>query len=273
MKQVDLSGKTALITGGTMGIGLASALELGAAGAQTVLTFKWGSSKEEEILKLFENHGAPKPMFFEADVSREEDTLSLIDRLKGLVAGIDIFVSNAGFGLKPESLDDYRKKSLYKTFDYSSWPIVDYTKRVKEGFGRYPRYVVGISSNGPDRYYRAYDYVAASKALLECFTRYLAVHLRQEGCRVNSVRFGMVRTASFNAIFGDDYFNWLKKSRGIDESDLLRTEDCGKTILALCSGLMDAMNGQIIEVDLGLPFIDNAMMDYIDMRNKKNSDN
>jgi len=272
MKQIDLSGKTALITGGTSGIGLASALELGAAGTQTVLTFKWGTSKEEEILELFKNRDALKPMLFEADVSREEDTISLIDTLKNSVAGIDIFVSNVSFGFKAETLDDYRKKSLYKTFDYSSWPIIDYTKRVKEGFGRYPSYVVGVSSNGPDHYYRGYDYVAASKALLECLTRYLAVHLYQEGCRVNSVRFGTVRTASFNAIFGDDYFSWLKEFKGLDESDLLNTEDCGKVVLALCSGLMDAMNGQIIEVDLGLPFVDNAMMDCINMRNKKNSD-
>jgi len=272
MNPIDLSGKTALITGGTGGIGLASALELGAAGAQTVLTFKWGSSKEAEILEFFGKRGALKPMLFEADVSREEDTVSLMDRLKDLVAGIDIFVSNVGFALRAENLEDYRKKSLYKTFDYSSWPIIDYTRRAKEFFGRYPSYVVGISSNGPDHYYRGYDYVAASKALLEFFTRYLAVHLYQEGCRVNSVRFGTVRTASFSAIFGDDYFRWLKDFKGVDESGLLSTEDCAKVVLALCSGLMDAMNGQIIEADLGLPFVDNAMMDYINMSSKKNPD-
>lgn len=269
MKMIDLSGKTALITGGTGGIGLASALNLGAAGAQTVLTFKWGSSKEGEVLEFFERCDAPKPMLFEADVSREEDTVSLMNSLKDLVNGIDIFVSNVGFALKAETLDDYRKKSLYKTFDYSSWPIIDYTKRIKEGFGRYPRYVVGISSNGPDHYYRGYDYVAASKALLEFFTRYLAVHLYQEDCRVNSVRFGMVKTASFSAIFGDEYFRWLKDSKGVDESDLLSTEDCGKVVLALCSGLLDAMNGQIIEADLGLPFVDNGMTDYINMRSRE----
>jgi len=269
MKPIDLSGKTALITGGTGGIGLASALYLGSAGAQTVLTFKWGSSKEGEILEAFERRGAPKPMLFEADVSREEDTVSLMDSLRDSLAGIDIFVSNVGFALKVETLDDYRKKSLYKTFDYSAWPVIDYTKRIKEGFGSYPRYVVGISSNGPDHYYRGYDYVAASKALLEFFTRYLAVHLYREDCRVNSVRFGTVRTASFDAMFGDEYFGWLKDSKGIDESALLGTEDCGKVVLALCSGLMDAVNGQIIEADLGLPFVDNSMMDYINMRSKK----
>jgi len=40
-------------------------------------------------------------------------------------------------------------------------------------------------------------------------------------------------------------------------------------VLALCSGLLDAMNGQIIEADLGLPFVDNVMTDYINMRNRE----
>ncbi|MCK5250284.1 MAG: SDR family NAD(P)-dependent oxidoreductase, partial [Spirochaetaceae bacterium] len=74
MTAIDLSGKTALITGGTGGIGLATALELGAAGANTVITYRWGSTEEEVILKLFADRGAPKPLVLEADVSREEDT-------------------------------------------------------------------------------------------------------------------------------------------------------------------------------------------------------
>ncbi len=269
MTSIDLSGKTALITGGTGGIGLATALELGAAGAGTVITHRWGSTKEEDLFKLFEDRGAPAPLVLEADVSREEDTLVVMEAIKGYAEGIDIFISNVGFALKAETLDDYRKKSLYKTLDYSTWPMIDYTKKIKATFGRYPKYVIGVSSNGPDNYYRGYDYVAASKALLEFFTRYLAVHLYDEGSRVNTVRFGTVKTPSFTAIFGEEYFQWLKDNKGLDESGLLTPEDCSKVMLALCSGLMDAMNGQIIEADLGLPFRDNTMMDYERFKNEK----
>ncbi len=269
MKTIDLKGKTALITGGTGGIGLATALELGAAGANTVITYRWGSTEEQEIRKLFADRNAPEPLILEADVSREEDTEVVMKAVKEVAEGIDFFISNVGFALKAETLDDYRKKSLYKTFDYSTWPMIDYTRKINATFGRYPKYVIGVSSNGPDHYYQGYDYVAASKALLETFTRYLSVHLYEEGCRVNTVRFGTVRTPSFGAIFGDEYFQWLKDNKGIDESDLLTTDDCSKVILALCSGLMDAMNGQIIEADLGLPFKDNSMMDYIRLKNKK----
>lgn len=269
MTSIDLSGKVALITGGTGGIGLASGLELAAAGARTVLTYRWGSTPEDEIRRLFKEQGAPAPLILEADVSREDDTPGLMERIAAEHPGVDIFVSNVGFALKAETLEDYRKKSLYKTFDYSSWPIIDYVRRAKERFGRYPSTVIGISSDGPDHYYRGYDYVAASKALLEFFTRYLAVHLYDEGSRVNTLRFGTVRTPSFEAIFGDEYFKWMNDHKGLEEASILKPADCGKVVLALCSGLLNPLNGQIINADFGLPFRDNAMMDYLNHRSRE----
>ncbi len=266
MIPIDLSNKVALITGGTGGIGLAAGLELGAAGARSILTYRWGSTPEEEIRRLFQEKGAPDPMIIEADVSREEDTPAVMEKISEEHDGVDIFVSNVGFALKAETLDDYRKRSLYKSFDYSTWPMIDYVRQAKKCFGRYPQTVIGVSSNGPDNYYQGYDYVAASKALLEFFTRYLAVHLYDEGCRVNTIRFGTVRTPSFNAIFGDEYFDWMKKNKGVGESSILTPPDCGKVILAMCSGLMTAINGQIINADLGLPFRDNTLMDYMAKR-------
>jgi enoyl-[acyl-carrier-protein] reductase (NADH) len=44
---------------------------------------------------------------------------------------------------------------------------------------------------------------------------------------------------------------------------ILTPQDCGKAVLALCSGWLDAVNGQIISVDYGLPFQDNSMMRYL----------
>ena len=105
MTSIDLSGKVALITGGTGGIGLASGLELAAAGARTVLTYRWGSTPEDEIRRLFKEQGAPAPLILEADVSREDDTPALMERIAAEHPGVDIFVSNVGFALKAETLE------------------------------------------------------------------------------------------------------------------------------------------------------------------------
>ncbi len=276
MVGVDLRGKTALITGGTKGIGLASALALARAGAQTLLTYKWGSAAGgaqgsagfDDVAELFTQAGALRPGFFQADASQEEDTERLMAELAASTGKIDIFISNVSFALRTQTLDDYKKRSLFKTLEYSTWPLVDYTRRIKARFGSYPRYVLGISSDGPDHYYRGYDFVAASKALLEFFSRYLAAHLFEEGSRVNVLRFGTVNTESFRAIFGERFFSYMREN-GVPEESLLTPEACGNAVLAMCSGLLDAVNGQIISVDYGLPFKDNSMMRYLSQEGER----
>jgi len=268
MVGVDLRGKTALVTGGTRGIGLASARALAEAGAQVFLTYKWGSPDLDAVAESFTRSGAPRPEFFQADVSVENDTERLMEELSGKAKKIDIFISNVSFALRTMSLDDYKKRSLFKTLEYSTWPLVDYTRRIKAQFGSYPRHILGISSDGPDHYYTGYDFVAASKALLEFFSRYLAAHLFAEGSRVNVLRFGTVNTESFRAVFGEGFFSFAEKN-GVPRDAVLTPEQCGKAVLAMCSGLLDAINGQIISVDYGLPFKDNSMMRYLSQERER----
>ena len=59
IKSIDMKGQTALITGATMGIGLATALQYGQAGAQTVITHRWGTVDEDEIIKQFNDVNSP----------------------------------------------------------------------------------------------------------------------------------------------------------------------------------------------------------------------
>lgn len=265
MISIDLKNKTVLITGGTQGIGKASAKELALAGARVYVTCKWGSADPEELEKEFSQAGANPPVVLEADVSNEDDTDTLMEQLKEKESSIDIFVSNVGFAPQVSTLEEYKKRSFFKTLEYSSWPIVEYTQKIKDSFGSYPKRVIAVSSDGPDHYYRGYDYVAAAKAMLEHFARYLSVHLLKEGSRVNVVRFGTVKTRSFSAIFGEEFFTFFK-NEGIPEELILTPEDCGKTILALVSGLMDTVNGQVITADYGLPFQDNTMMRFLTSR-------
>ncbi|MDA3812003.1 MAG: SDR family NAD(P)-dependent oxidoreductase [Spirochaetaceae bacterium] len=268
MIQIDLSGKSVLITGGTKGIGLASALKLAKAGAATYLTYKWGSVDLELLSRDFKKEGASvAPVFIQADVSVQEDTQMVMDKIKEKEEKLHMFISNVGFAQSPKSLEDYKKRSLYKTLDYSTWPLVDYTQSVKKTFGSFPERVIAISSDGPDHFYQGYDYVAASKSLLEFFSKYMSVHLFNEGSRVNAIRFGIVKTESFKLMFGEEFFDFMAKE-GFDESMFLSPEECADSVFAMCSGLMDAMNGQVINVDYGFPYQDNSMMRFIRSKSK-----
>ena len=267
MISIDLSGKSALVTGGTQGIGKAAALELARAGAKTYITYKWGTADEDELRREFEDLGGVPPTIVNADVSVDSDTDDLLSLIAAEHSSINIFISNVGFAPHVTTLDDYVKRSFFKTVEYSSWPLIEYTKRIHAVFGKYPERIVATSSDGPDHYYRGYDFVSAAKALLEHFARYLAAHLLEHGSRVNVVRFGTVRTASFDAIFGNDFFAFAREA-GMPERCVLSPEECGRALLALCSGYLDAMNGQVITVDYGLPFQDNLMMRFLDWKEK-----
>jgi len=265
MIPVDLKGRTALVTGGTRGIGLAVAMQLAKAGARLFLTYRWGSADTGALYEGFARVTDRKPVLIEADVSVEDDTARLLDAIAADADRVDILISNASIALLTGSLDEYKKKSLFKTIEYSTWPMIDYTRKIRERFGSYPRYIIGISSDGPDNFYQGYDFVAASKGLMEIFSRYLSIHLAPEGCRVNVVRFGPVETDSFNQVFGDGFFEYVRK-QGISDEMLLKIEDCGKTVVALCSGLLDGLNGQILTVDNGLSFGNNIIMQYLHSR-------
>lgn len=258
-----MSDQVVLITGGTKGIGLASALNFGKASARTYLTYKWGADDDfKSLYEAFDKLQAPRPQLIQADASVTEDTKALLNSIKEKESKIDIFVSNVAFAQSPKNLQDYKKQSFYKTLDYSTWPMVEYTQLIKSFFGKYPGKVLGISSDGPDHFYQGYDFVAASKALLEFFGRYMAVHLQQEGSTVNVVRFGPVNTESFQLIFGQGFIDFLKEN-GLPEETILKPEECGDAVFALCSGLLNAMNGQVITIDRGMPFRDNSLLRYM----------
>jgi NAD(P)-dependent dehydrogenase (short-subunit alcohol dehydrogenase family) len=255
---IDLSGKVALVTGGTMGIGLATGLAYGRAGARAVLTYRWGTADENEVREQFRAVGAPDPLILEADVTREEDTSALMERIAQEHDGVHALVSNVAFALRVAGIDEYDRRGLERSIDYSAWPMVAYTRAIKERFGRYPRYVIGMSSDGPDGFFQNYDFVAMSKAVLETMCRYMNFRLFDDEVRVNVIRSRLVRTASFDATFGEEFHGFLNALGGFEDC-YTTPEDIGNTALALGSGLMDAVGGQVIMVDKGFEFFDNLM--------------
>ena len=81
MIPIDMRDKAVLITGGTKGIGLASALQFARAGARTYLTYKWGSADTKQLFTQFEKLQAVKPVLLEADVSQDADTDRILSEI------------------------------------------------------------------------------------------------------------------------------------------------------------------------------------------------
>ena len=147
----------------------------------------------------------------QADVGVEADTAALLDQLAAQgISRIDVLVSNASCAPRITGLDDYTLRGLQQSIRYGAWPLVDYLCRIHQRFGGWPRYAVAMSSTGPDAYTAGYDYVAASKATLETLVRYLSHRLRREDIRINALRSRSVRTASFEATFGEELVPFVR---------------------------------------------------------------
>ena len=265
MNQLD--GKAVLITGGTMGIGLATALAFARQGAYCTLTCKWGTADEDAIRDQFRSEGLHEPAIVSADVAREEDTDALLAQMREKHSGVEAFISNVSVALVVNELDDYSMRSLFKGIEYSAWPLYGYTRKIREVFGRYPRYVVGLSSGGPDYFYKNYDFVAASKALMETLCRYMNYRLFDDDVRLNVVRSRLVRTESLRATFGRDFEEFAERFNM--RHQFISCEEVANAILALCSGLMDGVSGQVLMVDRGTTFSDNLMRIYNEQEHVK----
>jgi NAD(P)-dependent dehydrogenase (short-subunit alcohol dehydrogenase family) len=249
----SLKGKAVLITGGTRGIGLATGLAFGRQGAVCTLTNRWGSADEDEILALFENAGAPAPHIVQADASNDDDTTELLQAMKERHESIEVFVSNVALASIVKNFESYQKRALFKSIEYTAWPMFAYTRGIKKVFGKYPRYVIGMSSDGPEQYCTNYDYVAACKALMETLVRYISYHLAGEDVRINVVRAGYVLTESLRATFGDEFEGFAQRF-GMEKL-VVTPDEVANVILALCSGLLDGVNGQIVMADRGTSFM------------------
>ena len=234
-----------------MGIGLATALAFGRRGARCWLTYRWGTADPDAVRAEFARQGAPEPRLIQADVACADDTVSLLEDIAAEHEQVDVFVSNVAVAGIVRCAHDLSIRGLTRSIDYSAWPLVDYTLRIQRRLGSYPRYVLGLSSIGPDAVTPEYDFVAASKAVLETLARYLAHRLGPEGVRINVIRSSMVKTASSSALFGERLAAW---ERLLGPDSLIRPGEVADTAVALCSGLMDAVNGQVITVDRGRSF-------------------
>jgi NAD(P)-dependent dehydrogenase (short-subunit alcohol dehydrogenase family) len=248
-----LEGSTVLVTGGTRGLGKAIGMEFTRAGATVFLTHRWGSVGEAELRAEFAAAGLAHPQVVESDVSDRNAVRELMGLIKERSGRLDVFISNVAFAKVVHELSDLRKGALDLSLAYSTWPLVDHVQAAREVMGGFPRYVLAISSDGPDVCHRGYDLAGASKSALETLCRYLAVRLRAEGVRVNAVRPGLLDTASARATAGAAFIDTVKERAPGAVQD---PRGVARACLALCSGLMDSVTGQVLVVDEGWSLLD-----------------
>ena len=256
------SQRVVLITGGTKGIGKEIAFKFAEHGDQCVITYGWGSIEEEDIINEFKAKGLPVPFLKQADVINNEDTLELLTEIKERFGRLDVFISNVSFANLVKSIDDYSEGALLKSIEYSCWPMIEYTRQMKTVFGVYPKYVIGLSSHGPDRFHKNYDFAAATKALNEVLIKYLNYHFYDENVIFNILRTRPVITDSLLSTLGNEWIGFIEKYD--IPGTHIELEEFARVAYMMCTGLMDAIRVQTIIADRGYDFAEGLQRMYVD---------
>lgn len=186
---IDLSGRNALVTGASRGIGRAIALALGRCGAAVGVNFR-ARADEAEVVAQEIRAGGGRAVALKADVSVGAEVAALFERARRELGEIDILVNNAGIALPDAGEDSFDRtiaanlKSAYLCIE-AALPAMQARR-----WGR----IVNISSlaaRGAGAVGVAYN---ASKAGVEGLTRGYAVRVAEDGVTVNAVAPGPIDT-------------------------------------------------------------------------------
>jgi 3-oxoacyl-[acyl-carrier protein] reductase len=245
---IDLSGKTALITGATRGIGKAIADAFVDSDANLILT----GTKPEEIEQLSAEEKNSKVQWLKADFSLPDGIASFIDHLKSADA-IDICVNNAGINIiKPYSeysADEYQRLmsiNLTAPFSITQQLIPEMKKR---GFGR----IVNIASIWSEVSKSGRSLYTTSKTGLIGLTRALAVEYASANILVNAVSPGFTRTELTSQSLSADEMKSLSKQ--IPVGRFAEPSEIAQTALFLCSEMNTYITGQNFVVDGGFTLV------------------
>ena len=193
MAERALEGKTAVVTGGSKGIGRAIALGLAAAGASVALAAR-GEEELQRAAKEIEAAGGDA-LAVPTDVTDAGQVQALMDRTVERFGAIDILVNNAGAAPFTAPLDQIRMEGFEKYFRVNFTSAVLCTRAAAPELLRSPgRCVLNVASVAGFIASPGLTYYASAKAALIGFTRTVAQEWASRGARVNAVAPGWIET-------------------------------------------------------------------------------
>lgn len=196
---MKLRNRSALVTGGSRGIGRAIALALADEGAAVAVNYRSSSDEAEEVVEQIEKAGG-KAVALRADVSDPEEAELLVARAREALGGLHILVNNAGVSddalLYRMSGDAWRH-----VMDVNFGGVFNCTRSVMGHFmTERDGAIVNISSGMGERGWIGLSTYAASKGAVNSFTRCSALEMARFGVRVNAITAGFVPTDMVSAL-------------------------------------------------------------------------
>jgi 3-oxoacyl-[acyl-carrier protein] reductase len=239
---LDLSGRTALVTGGGKGIGRAVSRSLAAMGARVIVNYRSDRSAAEDTIA-----GLADADLYQCDVGDAEQ----VDAMVRSLGQIAILVNNAGavrdnlvLRMTRAEWDDVIRTDLTAAFLTTKAVLAAGMTRLRWGRIVNVSSIVGITGNAGQANY------AAAKAGLIGFTKSIAQEYGRRGITCNAVAPGYVRTELTANSIGDELVAEIVKRTPLQREGT--AEDVAAAVAFLCSPAAAFITGQVLAIDGGL---------------------
>lgn len=247
---IDLRGQAALVTGGSRGIGAATAILLARAGFDVAITYRSREAAAQSVVRRIEAEGR-RGAHLPCELTRREDCELVVRRAVETFGRLDVFVANAGvWPVDDVSLPDMSDEQWRHTLRVNLDAVFYGTRaalRVLEPGGR----IVIVSSTAGQRGEAFHADYAASKGALIAFVKSLAVEAAPD-VTVNCVAPGWVDTEMAEAPYARDGGKGRDEiERTIPLGRVAAAEDVAGPILFLCSPLARHVTGEVVNVNGG----------------------
>jgi 3-oxoacyl-[acyl-carrier protein] reductase len=246
---IRLDGRKVLVTGGSRGIGRATALLFAQAGADVVLNYVSNQKAADEVLKSVEILGR-RCLVYKADMSSRSDVDRMVGDALAKWGELDTLVNNAGvwtyleMGKMEESVYQETMGINVDGVFYATNAVVPAMKEHGRGC------IINVTSTAGVRGEAFHSHYAASKGALHALTKSLAVELAPFGIRVNAVAPGWVDTDMSAPSFSEPGFK-EKVRQTIPLKRIPPAVDIAGPILFLASDLARHVTGEILDVNGG----------------------
>ncbi|HYV75381.1 MAG TPA: glucose 1-dehydrogenase [Candidatus Binatia bacterium] len=244
-----LTGKTAVVTGASKGIGAGIAKAFAKDGANVVVNYARGKADAEKVLAEIQKSGG-KAITVQADVSKQADVDRLFETAKKTFGSIDILVNNAGvYEFAP--IEQITEESYRRMFDLNVLGTVLSTQAALQSMNGSGGSIINVSSVVSLTPPPATAIYSATKGAVDVITRTLAQELGPRNIRVNSLSPGLVETEGTRAAgTSDGEFKQIAISR-TPLGRVGEVDDIAKVAVFLASDDSGWITGEVLPVGGG----------------------